>query len=127
MPKITRTAVIVFTDGACQGNQWRQSRIAGWGAFWSDNHPFNWSYHLEGEEQTNNRAELQAVVYVLQVEIRRAEVRTDSAYVFKGITEGMKLWKELGWQTTSGKQVSNADLWKKLDKLLERRPAQSLL
>eukprot|EP00973_Karenia_brevis_P065907 9161162-Karenia_brevis.AAC.1 len=86
--------VVVFTDGACQGNQWRHSRVAGWGAFWSKGHPFNWSAPLEGSEQTNNRAELQALIYVLQVDIRRLEVRTDSAYVHNGVNKWMALWKQ---------------------------------
>ena len=59
--------VIVFTDGACQGNQFRQLRIAGYGAFWGLEHPFNISEVLPGDEQTNNRAELVAVLQVLEL------------------------------------------------------------
>ena len=38
------------------------------GAYWGHDHPFNISEALQGNEQTNNRAELTAVIRVLQPE-----------------------------------------------------------
>ena len=76
--------VVVFTDGASRANQWRSLRHAGVGAFWGHNHPFNVSEALAGNEQTNNRAELQAVVDVLRVEARPVEVRSESSHVVDG-------------------------------------------
>ena len=71
--------VVVFTDGACQGNQFRRLRSAGFGAFWGVGHPFNVSEPLQGQEHTNNRAELMAVLRVLELELRPIEIRSDSA------------------------------------------------
>ena len=52
--------VVVVMDGACRNNQHERSRLAGVGAFWAADHPFNVSEPLSGIEQTNNRAELTA-------------------------------------------------------------------
>ncbi|MBI4031811.1 MAG: ribonuclease HI, partial [Proteobacteria bacterium] len=41
---------------------------------------------------------------------------TDSQYVQKGVTEWLKGWKAKGWPA----RIKNQDLWKELDKLLEK-------
>ena len=117
--------VVVYTDGAARRNQSKYLRFAGYGAFWADGHPFNASAPLKGELQTNNRAELQAVAYVLGIEVRPVDIRTDSAYVQKGITKHMPHWNAEGW-TRKGKPIQNADLWQTIAKLLETRPEGSL-
>jgi len=89
--------VVVYTDGACRSNQHKHLRRAGVGAFWAEGHPFNVSTPLVGETQTNNRAELSAVLSVLQLELRAVEVRTDSSYVINGLTENLLTWKRQGW------------------------------
>jgi ribonuclease HI len=48
------------------------------------------------------------------------EFHTDSEYLRKGISEWVEEWKERGWKTSSGKPVSNADLWQRLLPLVER-------
>ena len=83
-PLLEANCQVVFTDGACQNIQWKCSRIAGCGAFWADEHPFNADFALFGDEQTNNRAELRAVLYATRIELRPVEIRTDSAYVTDG-------------------------------------------
>ena len=75
---------------------------------------------LHGEQQTNNRAELLAVLRSFQLEIRPVEVRTDSAYVANGINRRPQRWKDNGWRR-SGRLIINADLWQELGKLLEER------
>ena len=72
MPRITQVTerhelmvdgyIVVFTDGACKDNQYRALRRAGIGGYWADNHPFNFGVPLETGEQTNNRAEMAAVM-----------------------------------------------------------------
>ena len=85
-------------------------RSAGVGAFWSKGHPFNVSMPLQGDVQTNNRAELMAVVMVAEVELRPVEVRTDSAYARNGVVKNMAVWKEKA-STRKGRPLCNADLW----------------
>eukprot|EP00973_Karenia_brevis_P032062 4423806-Karenia_brevis.AAC.1 len=70
--------VVVFTDGACQCNQFRYLRRAGAGAYWGKSHPLNLSEAVAGDQQTNNRAELLAVLRAVQLDNRPLEIRTDS-------------------------------------------------
>ena len=117
--------IVVFTDGAARRNQCKHLRFAGFGAFWGDNHPFNGSAPLDGKHQTNNRAELQAVAYVLGVEVRPVDIRTDSAYVQKGISKYLSRWKASGW-VRGGRPIQNSDLWQTIASSLENRPAESV-
>eukprot|EP00973_Karenia_brevis_P092864 12414444-Karenia_brevis.AAC.1 len=55
--------VIVFTDGASRANQDIIQRRAGYGAWWGHGNPRNISQPLHGTIQTNQRAELQAVLH----------------------------------------------------------------
>ena len=112
--------VVVYTDGASRGNQFRSARAAGLGGFWCARHPFNFSAALEGEIQTNDGAELAAVLWVFQLELRPVEVRTDSAYVANGILKHRGAWRKEGWKK-KGRTIRNADLWKQLDDLLGAR------
>ena len=116
--------VVVYTDGACQGNQFQNLRRAGAGAYWGQDHPFNVSQPLAGEQQTNNRVELLAVLSAFQVELRPMEVRTDSLYVCNSITKHPQRWKNEGWKK-KGKLIINADLWQQLGEILEQRDPDS--
>jgi len=111
---------VVYTDGACQYNQYKHLSRAGAGAYWGKNHPFNLSEPLDGEKQTNNRAELLAVLRAFQLEARPLEIRTDSSYVANGINKHPQKWRSNGWQK-KGKLIINADLWQQLGKLLAER------
>ena len=62
--------VVVYTDGASRNNRTKCLRYAGYGAFWASSHPFNIARPLPGAEQTNNRAELYALVEALGLEVR---------------------------------------------------------
>lgn len=114
--------VTLYTDGACSGNP----GPGGW-AFILKHHPTAKEMEASGGESltTNNRMELQAVIEGLSRLKRRTRVHivTDSAYVKKGITQWMRGWKSRNWhrKTSRGLQpVKNVDLWKKLDRLLEK-------
>ena len=100
-------------------------RFAGYGAFWGDGHPFNASAPLGGALQTNNRAELQALAYVLGVEVRAVDIRTDSAYLQKGVKKHLARWRAGGW-VRSGRPIQNADLWHSIASLLENRPEENV-
>ena len=92
------------------------------GAFWGSDHPFNLSEPLQGEVQTNNRAELQAVIGTLLLEVRPVEVRTDSTYV----ANGMQRRERQASSKHGNKPVPNADLWQKLADIMAHRPAESV-
>lgn len=108
-----KSVVEIYTDGACSGNP----GPGGWGAV------LRYGGHekeLSGGEAdtTNNRMELLAAIKALESLKRscRVELYTDSQYVQKGVTEWLKGWKAKGWPA----RIKNQDLWKELDKLLEK-------
>ena len=100
--------VVVWTDGACAGNQFRSVRRAGCGVFFGENHASNMSFALKGPEQTNQRAELAACLAVMESEPRRLEIRTDSKYVVDGVGR-------------PGRRGDNHDLWHTFHELLAAR------
>jgi ribonuclease HI len=112
-----RSAVTIFTDGACKGNP----GPGGWGALlvFGDR-----ELELFGGEAptTNNRMEMMAVIRALE-SLRRAcavDLYTDSQYVKNGIQTWIHGWKKNGWKTSDRKPVKNEDLWRELDILATR-------
>ncbi|MCB1979943.1 MAG: ribonuclease HI, partial [Burkholderiaceae bacterium] len=69
---------------------------------------------------TNNRMELMAVIEALAALKRPCAVvlYLDSEYVRKGITEWIHGWKARGWRTAAKQPVKNAELWQRLDALV---------
>lgn len=109
--------VILFTDGACQGNP----GPGGWGVVMrSGVH----EKHLSGyvPHTTNNRMEMQAVLEGLTAikAPSRVHVVVDSQYVQQGIMTWMPNWKKKDWKTAQGKPVKNKDLWQALDEAVIR-------
>lgn len=109
--------VCLTTDGACLGNPGR----GGWACILRyDGH----KKELWGSEPhtTNNRMELMAAIEGLSAlkEGCEVEVITDSEYLKNGITSWIQGWKRKGWMTASKKPVVNQDLWKALDRQVER-------
>ncbi|MEG7360905.1 ribonuclease HI [Pseudomonas citronellolis] len=114
----------IFTDGACLNNGKPQAR-GGWAAILRnpEGRTKEIAGPLEGNQQTNNRAELTAVIKGLQslkLPASEVEVVTDSNYVKNGCTSWLPKWKQNGWRTSDRKPVANSDLWQVLDQLLEK-------
>ena len=115
----------VYVDGACKGNGQRDC-VGGYGGYYGPGDARNFALPLpETEAQTNNRAEMRAVLEVL----RRTEpglallIHTDSIYVLKGLTEWLPGWKARGWRSSTGAPVLNRDLWEALDAARQGRGA----
>ena len=68
--------------------------------------------------------ELTAVIRALEAVSpdSRAVVLCDSQYVVRGITDWIHNWKRRNWRTAGRRPVKNADLWKRLDTIRQRRP-----
>jgi ribonuclease HI len=123
--------LLVYTDGACLNNG-QPNPAAGWGFVFRESEPDRpevgrVSGRLEdhgpsGEPhpQTSNRAELRAVIAVLQFRAwfgegwTRLVIATDSEYVTKGATEWVRTWGRNGWVTSNRTTVKNRDLWEEL-------------
>lgn len=91
----------IYTDGACSGNG-QQGSQGGVGVYWGDNHPNNISRPLQGERQTNQRAEIEAARQGIEQAksqgYSKVTVRTDSDYVKKGAEEWIPKWdRQGGW------------------------------
>lgn len=107
---------IVYTDGACKGNP----GAGGWGVYicGPQGSAAETPIKMCGGERdtTNNRMELMAAIQALEVIPigTDIEVRLDSEYVRKGITEWMSGWIRKNWRTAAGSPVKNVDLWRRL-------------
>ncbi|KAJ3185839.1 Ribonuclease H1 [Gaertneriomyces sp. JEL0708] len=110
----------VYTDGACANNGKGARARAGYGVWYGHNDPRNISAPLPGPLQTNNRAEMTAVIKALQnvPKFMHVIIHSDSQYMKNGIEKWIEGWKRTGWiSKSSGKPVLNKDLWVELDKL----------
>jgi len=120
--------IFVYTDGSCFNNGSKNKNkkpIGGIGVWFGDGDKRNVSELLEGK-QTNNRAELTAIIRALEIlekdeSKKEAVIFTDSEYTMKSITEWIHKWKKNGWKTSKRKPVENPDLIKKADRLLSNR------
>ena len=113
--------VIVYTDGACKGNP----GPGGWGAV------LHWGgakKELYGGEPdtTNNRMEILAAIRALESLKRKCGVvlHTDSAYLQKGITEWLPMWRRRGFLNSRKKAVKNSDLWQALERAAARHSVE---
>lgn len=109
---INNNRIIIWTDGACKNNG-QNKEVGGAGVFFGDNDSRNISQKLTGYV-TNNRAEMMAVIYALQISTNnkylKIEIKTDSMYIVNGMTKSMNNWKSRNYLN-----VKNSDLWKQLD------------
>ena len=99
----------IHTDGSCLGNP----GPGGWAAI-SDR------FKVCGGDllTTNNKMEIRAAIEGLEKAIEFGEnnvkIFTDSNYVKDGITKWIKNWEKKNWKTSTGSDVKNQYLWKKL-------------
>lgn len=104
---------VVYTDGACRNNGKVGAR-AGMGVFFGPTSLSNFSAPLRGPKQTNQRAELVAILNAFRlIEMReegcRWDIRTDSQYAINCITQWAARWERNGWVNTKGFPVENQD------------------
>ena len=117
LPEAAPGEVLVWTDGACQGNP----GPGGWAAIvcWDDGVVEEHSGGLA--HTTNNVMEMTAALEGLRAipSGSRVCVVTDSRYLHDGMTSWMAGWKRKGWKTASGAPVKNKELWQALEAAAE--------
>ncbi|KAJ8487093.1 hypothetical protein ONZ51_g4401 [Trametes cubensis] len=114
--------LIVYSDGACKGNG-QPGSVAGIGVWWGPDHLWNLSERCPGG-QTNNRAELIAIIRVLEnapMDQRELIIKTDSHYSIKCLETWLDNWKRNGWKKANGGPVNNVALIKYADIMLQER------
>ncbi len=104
-------ATDVYIDGSCQKGR------AGVGVWFGNGDARNVSERLEGAQQTNQRAELTALIRALEMAPNvPLHVRSDSEYCVLGVNFRLNWWATTGWQ-----ERANIDLWRRIHALLSRR------
>lgn len=111
----------VYTDGACHGNGDKHAK-AGIGIYFDKDNENNVSEKLEGDNLTNNIAELTAAIRAIQIiknmSYNNKVIVTDSEYVIKcATTYASKLEKNNWLSAKQQKEPPNVNLIKKLYEL----------
>ncbi|KAK3682837.1 ribonuclease H-like domain-containing protein [Podospora appendiculata] len=114
--------MVVYTDGSSRGNGKVGAR-AGLGVYFGRGNKRNISERLAGPIQTNQRAELAAILRTLETidTDTGVEIRTDSKYSIDCVTKWYKSWVKNEWQTTSKKDVENQDIIRPIRDLIDAR------
>ncbi|GBB92749.1 hypothetical protein RclHR1_02050022 [Rhizophagus clarus] len=116
----------VWTDGSSINNGQHGAK-AGIGVYWGKDDPRNVSERLPGPRQTNNRAEIMAVIRALETcpdNNIPLEIRTDSQYVINAYNCWIPKWENNKWKTSNNKDVENKELFQRLMKLIRARNAE---
>ncbi|MEU6892455.1 ribonuclease H [Streptomyces sp. NPDC046557] len=115
--------IIAACDGAAKGNP----GPAGWAWVIGDaqGRPERWEAGALGRA-TNNVGELTALEKLLEAVApgTAIEVRMDSQYAMKAVTQWLPAWKRNGWKTAAGKPVANRELVERIDALLAERDVE---
>jgi ribonuclease HI len=93
----------VWTDGSCLGNG-TNTAVSALGAFYGDKDERNYSSLLKLDRHTNNRAELAAILYVIDC-----------------LTKYYTKWDQNGWMTSKGTPVESATMMKFMLQLIRTR------
>ncbi|KAF5311802.1 hypothetical protein D9619_002783 [Psilocybe cf. subviscida] len=116
---------VVYSDGACKGNG-KQDPVAGVGVWWGPDDPRNLYERCPGL-QTNNRAELIAILRVLETippeDTKPLIIRTDSQYSIQCFRDWIHSWKKKGWKNAAGQPVKNSGVIRCTSLLLDIRGA----
>lgn len=107
---------IIYTDGSHIKN--KHVSLAGWAYVIVNRGSIIFeqaSGSLYGDDRTNNRAELTAILEATKSSLidrfgGSVLILTDSEYSMNCVTKFIKNWKRNGWKTATGGDVKNADL-----------------
>ncbi len=102
------TISIAYTDGSAYNNGTVDARARA-GVWFGDDHARNIFLRLPGLHQTNNAAEIRAVLECVLAAIQDETIMTisDSKYIIDGLCFHLSRWENSGWIG-----VSNSEVWK---------------
>ncbi|EAW08019.1 RNA-DNA hybrid ribonuclease [Aspergillus clavatus NRRL 1] len=112
----------IYTDGSSLKNG-RDTAAAGVGVYFGPGDTRNVSEPLQGSRQTNQRAELTAILRALDIAPRHRDVTivTDSRYAIDCVTVWFIKWRRNNWLTADQKPVENKDLIESILVKIEER------
>lgn len=115
----TVNKILVFTDGSFV----KHSNKCGYGVYFPNGEFENLSRRFKREPLTNQRAELYAIYKAIKAVQKKSldfpiKIYTDSEYSIKSLTIWIKDWKKKNWKSSTGKDVMNQDLIKKIDTIM---------
>jgi ribonuclease HI len=115
--------VVAACDGASKGNPGPAAWA--WVIAGADGEVGRWEAGPLGQA-TNNVAELTALQRLLEATDPAVplEVRMDSQYAMKAVTQWLPGWRRKGWKTAAGTPVANRDLVVAIDELLAGRTVE---
>ncbi|KAJ5888826.1 hypothetical protein N7495_008867 [Penicillium taxi] len=112
----------IYTDGSSLRNGTPMAS-AGVGVYFGPKDARNVSEPLRGNRQTNQRAELTAILRAIDITPRHRDVTifTDSRYSIDCVTNWFVNWRRNDWKTKEGKPVENRDLVESILVKIEER------
>lgn len=112
----------IYTDGSSLANG-QVGAIGGVGVYFGPGDKRNISEGLSGTKQTNQRAELTAILRALEIapRDRKIVILSDSNYAINCTNVWYLNWRRNGWLNASRKPVENRDLVQKVIDVLEER------
>lgn len=111
--------IIAFTDGSFI----KHLNKCGYGVYFPNKEYKNISRRFKIEPLSNQRAELYAIYKAIKrvsKDDNKLDIKiyTDSEYSINSLTKWINTWKTNNWKSSTGKDVANQDLIKKIDKLM---------
>lgn len=105
------TMTSIYTDGSSLNNG-SDGAVAGYGIYFGPGDVRNSANRLAGPKQTNQRAELTAIVKALTrcPEEEDVAIHTDSQYSINCFTVWHHAWSKNGWKNSKKQPVENRDL-----------------
>ncbi|NLM44636.1 MAG: reverse transcriptase-like protein, partial [Clostridiales bacterium] len=108
----------IYVDGSCSGNGEKEN-FGGIGVVLVKDNKVVKEYSIPVFNTTNNRAELKAVIFAIQIakilnktNPREILIYSDSAYVVQIVNQWMFNWASKGWKKADNKEPENLDLVK---------------
>jgi ribonuclease HI len=116
--KNPKEELTLYTDGSSNKNGSANSKT-GAGVWHKKNSSLNQSIKISGRTQTNQRAELIAIIIALKKKrSHKIKIRSDSKTCLEGIIRNLKSWEDKDFL-----EIANEEEWRYLAYLLRRRKA----
>jgi ribonuclease HI len=111
----------IYTDGSCI-NHGKDNAHCGSGIWINDGHPNNKAIKIPGRKQSNQIAEVAAILIALQQTAPYIPITfiADSRYAIEGLTKHLPDWENRGWINVENSKYLRATVYQ-----LRRRSAQT--